>query len=137
MIGFLPDLVGVIPDSALCFILYIRISEYTNLVTRRMNDEAVETYERAAQLFAVLSTPIRLRIIGELCQGERNVGQLLSSIDVAQSNMSQHLNMMYRSGILNKRRQGAQMYYRMANESTLMVCRAVCAQVAKRQRLNS
>ena len=89
-----------------------------------------EVFEKAAELFAVLSTPIRLRIISELCQGEKNVGQLLDHIDVAQPNMSQHLNIMYRAGILGKRRQGAQMFYRIADESAVVVCRAVCTQVA-------
>lgn len=89
-----------------------------------------EVFEKAAELFAVLSTPIRLRIISELCQGEKNVGQLLDHIGVAQPNMSQHLNIMYRAGILGKRRQGAQMFYRIADESAVVVCRAVCTQVA-------
>lgn len=95
-----------------------------------MNDEKTVVFEKAAAMLAVLSTPIRLRIISELCQGERNVGQLLGSIDVAQPNMSQHLNMMYRAGILGKRRQGAQMFYRIAQETAAMACRAVCTQVA-------
>ena len=95
-----------------------------------MNDEIDEVFERAAELFAVLSTPIRLRIVSALCQGEMNVGQLLEQIGVSQPNMSQHLNIMYRSGILGKRRQGAQMFYRIADETAVMVCRAVCTQVA-------
>ena len=95
-----------------------------------MNDEKTVVFEKAATLFAVLSKPIRLRIISELCQGERNVGQLLCSIEVAQPNMSQHLNMMYRAGILGKRRQGAQMFYRIAEETAVMACRTVCTQVA-------
>lgn len=90
-----------------------------------MNDETDEVFEKAAELFAVLSTPIRLRIISELCQGEKNVGQLLDNIDTAQPNMSQHLNIMYRAGILGKRRQGAQIFYRIADESTVGVFRAV------------
>ena len=95
-----------------------------------MGDEIDEVFDKAAELFAVLSTPIRLRIISQLCQGEKNVGQLLESIGVAQPNMSQHLNMMYRAGILGKRRQGAQMFYRIAQETAAMACRAVCTQVA-------
>ncbi len=93
-------------------------------------DEMQQVFEKAAELFAVLSTPIRLRIISELCQGEKNVGQLLENIEVAQPNMSQHLNIMYRAGIVGKRRQGAQVFYRIADESAVMVCRAVCTQVA-------
>jgi ArsR family transcriptional regulator len=95
-----------------------------------MADEMNEVFDRAAELFAVLSTPIRLRIISELCHGEKNVGQLLAKIDVTQPNMSQHLNIMYRSGILGKRRQGAQMFYRIADEKAVVVCRAMCTQVA-------
>lgn len=95
-----------------------------------MNDEIDEVFEKAAELFAVLSTPIRLRIISELCLGEKNVGQLLDHIGVSQPNMSQHLNIMYRSGVLGKRRQGAQVFYRIADESAVVVCRAMCTQVA-------
>ena len=64
------------------------------------DDEMQEVFEKAAELFAVLSTPIRLRIISELCQGEKNVGQLHERIGVTQPNMSQHLNLLYRAGLL-------------------------------------
>lgn len=95
-----------------------------------MSDEIDQVFGRAAELFAILSTPIRLRIISELCQGEKSVGQLLQDIDVPQPNMSQHLNIMYRSGVLGKRRQGAQVFYRIADETAAKVCRAVCTQKA-------
>ena len=87
-------------------------------------------FDKAADLFAVMSTPIRLRIISALCRGEKNVGQLLENIGVAQPNMSQHLNILFRSGVLGKRRQGAQVFYRIADETAAKVCRAVCTQVA-------
>jgi DNA-binding transcriptional ArsR family regulator len=87
-------------------------------------------FERAAELFGLLSTPIRLRIISELCQGEKNVSHLLNLIEVAQPNISQHLNMLYRSGVVAKRRSGAQVYYRIADEFAVMVCKAVCSQIA-------
>ena len=96
----------------------------------KSEDEMQAVFEKAAELFAVLSTPIRLRIISELCQGEKNVGQLHERIGVTQPNMSQHLNLLYRAGLLGKRRQGAQVFYRIADETAVMVCRAVCTQVA-------
>jgi ArsR family transcriptional regulator len=89
-----------------------------------------EVFDKAADLFAVMSTPVRLRIISALCQGEKNVGQLLENIGVAQPNMSQHLNILFRSGVLGKRRQGAQVFYRIADDTAAKVCRAVCTQVA-------
>ncbi len=95
-----------------------------------MTADQDEVFDKAADLFAVMSTPIRLRIISALCQGEKNVGQLLENIGVAQPNMSQHLNILFRSGVLGKRRQGAQVLYRMAGDTAAKICRAVCTQVA-------
>ena len=93
-------------------------------------DEMQAVFERAAEWFGVLSTPQRLRIISALCQGEKNVGQLIEVLGVSQPNMSQHLNIMYRAGLVGKRRQGTQVYYNIADDSAVMVCRAVCTQVA-------
>ena len=55
-------------------------------------------FETVAELFSLLSTPIRLRIIGALCNEEKSVSQLLSEIDTTQPNMSQHLSTLYRAG---------------------------------------
>lgn len=90
-----------------------------------------EDYEAAAELFGVLSTPIRLRIIGSLCGSEKNVSQLLQEIEVSQPNMSQQLNVLYRAGVVDKRRDGAQMYYRIADETVVRVCKAVCSKVSR------
>lgn len=90
---------------------------------------SLQVFERAAELFALLSTPVRLRIVSALCKGEKNVGELRRLIDAAQPNISQHLTMLYRSGVVAKRRSGAQVFYRIADEFSGLVCRAVCSQV--------
>jgi ArsR family transcriptional regulator len=92
------------------------------------NADAV--FESVAELFALLSTPVRLKIIGALCNGEKNVSQLLSEIDTTQPNMSQHLATLYRAGVLGKRRDSTQIYYRLQSERVATLCRAVCTQVA-------
>ncbi len=89
-----------------------------------------QVFDSVAELFSVLSTPIRLKIISAVCNGEKNVSQLLAEIDTTQPNMSQHLSMLYRSGVLSKRRDGTQMYYRLQSERVATLCRAVCTQVA-------
>ena len=89
-----------------------------------------QVFDSVAELFSVLSTPIRLKIISAVCQGEKNVTELLAEIDTTQPNMSQHLSMLYRSGVLAKRREGTQMYYRLQSERVATLCRAVCTQVA-------
>jgi DNA-binding transcriptional ArsR family regulator len=98
-----------------------------------MTDDASDrVYEVAADLFSLLSTPTRLRIVCELCDGERNVGELLERVGVSQPNMSQHLGMLYRGGVLGRRRSGSQVYYRIVSQRVLLLCDAVCREQAVR-----
>jgi DNA-binding transcriptional ArsR family regulator len=97
-------------------------------VTTPREDDQV--FESAAELFGLLSTPVRLKIISAVCNGERNVSDLLAQIDTTQPNMSQHLSTLYRAGVLGKRREGTQIFYRLQSERVATLCRAVCTQVA-------
>jgi len=94
------------------------------------DDDSEVVFSTAAELFGLLSTPIRLKIISSLCNGEKNVSQLLGDIDTTQPNMSQHLSTLYRAGVLGKRRDATQIYYRIESERAAMLCRAVCTQIA-------
>jgi len=87
--------------------------------------ESEEVFEKAAEVFRVMSAPMRLRVISALSRGEKNVGELLAEIDTTQPNMSQHLNTLYQAGVLGKRREGVQIYYRIANVKIVDLCSAV------------
>jgi DNA-binding transcriptional ArsR family regulator len=52
---------------------------------------AHRVFELAAELFSLLSTPARLRLVCELCEGEKYVGELLEHVGVSQPSISQHL----------------------------------------------
>lgn len=93
-------------------------------------NEEDRVFESAAELFGLLATPIRLKIISAVCHGERNVSELLAQIATTQPNMSQHLSALYRAGVLGKRREGTQIFYRLKSEKVAMLCRAVCTQLA-------
>ena len=86
-------------------------------------------FEMAAELFQVMSASMRLRILHCLGDGEKNVSYLLSRINTTQPNMSQHLDTLYKAGLLGKRRDGALIYYRIIDERVAAICEAVCAQV--------
>ena len=92
--------------------------------------EQDQVFESVAELFGVLATPIRLKIISAVCQGEKNVSQLLDEIDTTQPNMSQHLNTLYQAGVIGRRRDGVQIFYRIVNDRVVTLCRAVCTQIA-------
>jgi ArsR family transcriptional regulator len=93
-------------------------------------EESDAVFASAAELFGLLATPIRLKILSALCAGEKNVSQLLREIDTTQPNMSQHLSTLYRAGILGRRRDATQIYYSIADERAASVCRSVCTQIA-------
>jgi DNA-binding transcriptional ArsR family regulator len=87
-------------------------------------------FEAAAELFALLSTPTRLRIVCELCKGEKNVSELLDLIAVSQPNISQQLGMLYRGGVVGRRRVGSHVYYRIVSERVHLLSDAVCVEQA-------
>lgn len=90
-----------------------------------------QAFESAADLFRVMSAPMRLKIINCLCDGEKNVSYLLTKVDTTQPNMSQHLNTLYQAGILGKRREGVQIFYRIIDQRIVSICEAVCNEIER------
>lgn len=88
-------------------------------------DLSEPVFERAADIFGLLATPARLKILNVLCGRELNVTELGGALAMAQSNLSQHLNLLYRSGLLARRRSGAQVFYRVNPDSGDRLCEAV------------
>ena len=87
-------------------------------------------FEMAAEVFRVMSAPMRLKIIASLCNGEKNVTQLLDEIEPAQPNMSLHLITLYQAGVLGKRRDGVQMNNSNKNDHNNTQNHTVCTQIA-------
>ena len=87
-------------------------------------------FEIAADLFSLLSSPTRLRIVCALIEGEKNVTELIRAVALSQPNMSQHLGSLYRGGVLARRRTGSQVFYRVEHARVTSWCRAlrVCAE---------
>ncbi len=93
-------------------------------------DEIGEVFESVARYFMVLSEPARLRILHAICQEEKAVGTIVEETELAQSNVSRHLNMMYQAGVLRRRREGSQVFYSVTDSTLTDVCRAVCVRVS-------
>ena len=96
-------------------------------------DEMQPVFESAAELFGLLASPMRLRILRVLCQAEQSVNDIVSETGAAQSNVSQHLALLYRHRVVARRREGNQIYYRISNEVVIELCRSVCTQFAMEQ----
>lgn len=102
----------------------------TNVAVHADDGESDQVFASAADLFRLLATPLRLRIISALCGHEKNVSQLLTEINTTQPNMSQHLAALHRAGVVARRREATQVYYRIGSERAAGICRAVCMQIA-------
>ena len=89
------------------------------------NEDSSAVFERAAEVFALLGTPLRLRIVSLLCEREMNVRELRSAVGGAQPSVSQNLAMLYRSGVLRRQRRGVNVFYCVDPSHSLLVCDAM------------
>lgn len=92
--------------------------------------EVDRVFVTAAELFGVLATPLRLRILNAICNQERSVGEIMEAVESTQPNVSQHLKVLYQAGIVARRRMGNSVYYRVQSEKAVQLCRTVCTQIA-------
>lgn len=82
--------------------------EETQVLTQEHKDEMMEK----ANLLKALSHPIRLCVLEQLInEGEKNVSQFVTCMDVSQSSISQHLGKLRDLEIVETRKEGNRVYY--------------------------
>ena len=70
---------------------------------------------KAAALLKMLSHEARLTVLCDLVNGECPAGALVESSGLSQSALSQHLARLREEGLVETRREGQAIYYRLAN----------------------
>ena len=93
-------------------------------------DELDPVFDAVAAYFSVLSEPTRLKIMHAVCKGEKTVSQIVADTGATQTNISRHLGLMHRHGVLARRREGTQVIYRVADPTMVDLCRSVCNRIA-------
>ncbi len=78
-----------------------------------------------AALLKTLSHQSRLMIVCTLVEGETSVGELEEKLDIHQPHLSQHLTVLRISGIVETRREGKQIFYRMTEEKAAQLVGAL------------
>ncbi|CEK20640.1 transcriptional regulator, ArsR family [Chthonomonas calidirosea] len=83
----------------------------------------LETLQRVAPIIRNAAHPLRLRILDYLqhAGGERNVSQIVEAAEAEQAVVSQQLRILKDQGILSARREGTNVYYRIADPSVLLL----------------
>jgi DNA-binding transcriptional ArsR family regulator len=95
----------------------------------------LELIPLVAERFKALADVGRLTLLATLQQGERSVGELAEATGRSQPNVSQHLASLTHAGVVEARRQGNKVYYRIADPAVLRICDVVCDAVVARARL--
>ena len=96
-----------------------------------MKNMPPEALEEVAGYFQVLAEPTRLRILNILRDGERNVGDLAQMCGYTAANVSRHLSLMTKNGLVTREGRGTSVYYRFADESVYALCDLVCDNIAR------
>lgn len=94
------------------------------------NDNLGALFEEVANYFSLLCEPTRLKILYALCNGERSVGHIVDQVGSTQANVSRQINLLYRAGVLARRKEGAQVFYRVDDQKTVDLCQSVCGRIA-------
>jgi len=90
----------------------------------------VELLRKVARRFKILSEPARLMLLDQLhVRGELSVQYLVEATGLSQPNVSKHLLLMAREGILERRQEGLQVYYAISDPSLSGLCLLVCGQL--------
>lgn len=90
-------------------------------------------YGQFAHLGKALASPLRLEFLELLAQGERTVESLADETGVSLANASQHLRTLLRAGLVENRKEGLFVRYRLADQSVVELSIALRT-VARRRR---
>jgi DNA-binding transcriptional ArsR family regulator len=94
-------------------------------------DKLEKSAVRAATLLKAMANAHRLRILCQLADGEKAVGEMEAVIGLSQSALSQHLMLLRREGVVTTRREAQSIYYSLASKEAqaviLTLYEAFCA----------
>jgi rhodanese-related sulfurtransferase/DNA-binding transcriptional ArsR family regulator len=84
-----------------------------------------ELLEQFARVGRAVSAPLRIAILDVLAQSERTVEEIAREIGASVANTSQHLQQLRTARLVEARRNGLFIHYRLADESVLRLCQAI------------
>ena len=90
-----------------------------------------EFLDLMSENFRMLSDSTRLAILRTLMQGERNVTQVVEQTGRTQANVSKHLKMLAMAGMVCRRKQGLQVFYKLDDPLVERLCKLVCETIVE------
>lgn len=100
----------------------------------QLSDEALGLI---AERFKALSEKTRLKLILALESGEKNVSELVKIVGANQANVSHQLQILLDAGIVARRKEGVNVYYRIAEPGIFELCECVCKSLKRHYEQNA
>jgi DNA-binding transcriptional ArsR family regulator len=91
----------------------------------QMDTTVVAQAEKQAALCRVIGHSRRLLILWQLSKGELSVNEIAANVGSTLQNISQHLTLLKKYGIVAARREGQTIYYRIADHECARSCPAL------------
>jgi len=85
-----------------------------------------EMFEPVAERLRILADPTRLRILNLLRARESSVLEIAAKVGASQPNVSRHLALLLRAGMVTKRPEGRHVHYRVLDSFVDRICEAIC-----------
>lgn len=90
---------------------------------------SVEDCGSMADIFKQLSDGTRLRILWMLCHLEECVSNIAAAMEMSDPAVSHHLKQLKSSGLIVSRREGKEVYYKLADTETARLVHKVCEEM--------
>ncbi|MCD7725616.1 MAG: metalloregulator ArsR/SmtB family transcription factor [Clostridiales bacterium] len=88
-----------------------------------------EQCAQAADHFKLISDGSRLRILWLLCHCEECVSNIAAAMEMSDPAVSHHLKLLRRSGLIVSRREGKEVYYRLADTAQAKLVHRACEEM--------
>jgi len=86
---------------------------------------------QVAEYFQALSEPTRLHILNLLRGRERKVGEIAELCGSTTANVSRHLSLLQRRGLVQRESRGTSAFYRISDASVYELCDLVCGHISR------
>lgn len=94
-----------------------------------LTDDAAELI---AARFHLLAEPMRIKLLDRLRTGEATVQELSVLLETTSQNVSKHLSLLAREGVVGRRKRGNFSYYEVIDPGIYDLCELVCGSVERR-----
>jgi ArsR family transcriptional regulator len=81
-----------------------------------------KVFQMQCEICKALGHPLRLAIVDRLKRGEAAAAALIADLEVSKANLSKHMALLIRGGVVESRREGRQIFYRLQDPEIHQAC---------------